>query len=81
MLSVRICALNDRLISNKNNKNQDYEAVVSIFSQESGLVRSLEHYRNSSKESEINVVRFLVGKLQDMGLTVYLDALHTQKKL
>ena len=57
---------------------QDFQAVVSLFCQESGLVRSLERYRNA-KESEIDVVHLLIKELKDMGLTFYLDALHAQK--
>ena len=62
-------------------KNQDFQAIVSLFCQESGLVYALDEYKNKNKESEINVLRFLVDKLEGMGLTIFLDALHCQKKL
>ena len=65
-------------VKNVQTKNQEFEAIVSIFCQKSGLVYSLERYENN-KESEINVIRFLVKELKDMGVTLYLDALHTQK--
>lgn len=67
-------------VSDCHGKSQDFQAVVSIFSQQSGLVYALEQYRNKSKEkAETDVVRFLIGKLTGMGLTLTLDALHTQK--
>jgi hypothetical protein len=72
-------ALGSTLIGGRMGKNQNYQAIVSLFCQKSRLVYSLERY-NSSKESEINVVRFLIKELKDMKLTLFLDALHTQKK-
>lgn len=66
-------------VTNQSNGNQDFQAIVSLFCQESGLVYALDEYRNK-KESEINVVRFLVQKLEGMGLNIFLDALHCQKK-
>lgn len=66
-------------VSNANNKAQDFEAIVSIFGQESGLVYAIEKYQNK-KGNEIDVVRFLIGQLKDMGLVIHLDALHAQKK-
>ncbi len=68
-------------VTNVNGKNQDFQAIVSLFSQESGLVYSLEDYRNKAKETgEGSVARFLINKLNAMGLIFTLDALHTQKK-
>lgn len=67
-------------VSNASNHHQDFQAIVSLFCQQSGLVYALEQYKNK-KESEINVIHFLVGKLKGMGLNIYLDALHCQKKL
>jgi len=57
---------------------QEFEAVVSFFSQESGLVYSLQKYSNS-KVSEINVVEFLINELQVQGMVICLDALHGKK--
>ncbi len=57
---------------------QKFQAVVSIFCQQSGLVYAIEQYQNA-KESEIHVVQFLLEKLQAMGITLFLDALHAQK--
>lgn len=67
-------------VSDPHGRGQDFQAIVSLFCQKSGLVYSLEKYRNASKESEIDIVRFLVSRLKDMGVTLFLDALHTQKK-
>jgi hypothetical protein len=72
-------ALGSTLVGGRKGKNQNYQAIVSLFCQKSGLVYSLERY-NSSKESEINVIRFLIKELKNMGVTLFLDALHTQKK-
>jgi len=66
-------------VKDMHGKNQNFEAVVSLFSQRTGLVLAVEQYRNS-ENSEQDIVRFLIGQLQDMGMTIHLDALHTQKK-
>lgn len=66
-------------VSHQNGSQQNFEAVVSIFCQKSGLVRAIEQYQNS-KESEIDVVRFLIEHLDGKGMTFHLDALHAQKK-
>ena len=66
-------------VVNQHGSSQNFQAVVSIFCHESGLVRAIGEYQNR-KESEINIVRFLIEKLNGMGLVFYLDALHTQKK-
>lgn len=65
-------------VTNAKSKSQDFQAVVSLFCQKSGLVHSLERYRNA-KKSEINVVRFLVEQLEGMGIIIVLDALHAKK--
>ena len=67
-------------VSNSQTKNQSFEAIVSLFCQKTGLVYAIETYKNN-KESEINVIQFLIKELKQMGLTIYLDALHCQKKL
>jgi len=66
-------------VSDKHGGHQDFEAVVSIFCQETGLVYAIEQYRNK-KESEIHIVQFLLKKLKNMGVVIHLDALHAQKK-
>ena len=60
---------------------QDFEGVVSLFCQESGLVHCVEHYRRKSKEKgEAPLARYLMSQLKDRGLIFTMDALHTQKK-
>lgn len=66
-------------LTDSQGKNQNFQAIVSTFCQQSGLVYALERYENG-KASEINVVRFLITQLNNMGLTLFLDALHCQKK-
>lgn len=68
-------------VSNCHQRSQDFEAVVSLFGQRSGLIYAVEHYRNKSKEkAEADVVRFLMDQLAGLGITLTVDALHTQKK-
>ena len=68
-------------VSDCHSKSQDFQAVVSLFAEEKGLVYALEQYRNKSKEqAEGDVVRFLVERMHGMGITLTVDALHTQKK-
>ena len=67
-------------VINANGKSQDFQAIVSLFSQQSGLVRCLEDYRNKAKETgEGKVARFLIDKLKGMGIIFTFDALHTKK--
>lgn len=66
-------------VNHQHGTHQDFEAVVSIFCQETGLVYAIEQYRNK-KKSEIHIVQFLLKKLKDMGVVIHLDALHAQKK-
>ncbi len=67
-------------VINPNGSNQDFQAIVSLFSEESGLVYALEAYRNKTKEvGEAKVARYLINQLNGMGVTFTLDALHTQK--
>lgn len=61
-------------------KGRSFQAVVTFFTHESGLAHSIATYRNE-KASEIHVVQFLLNRLQDMGIVMYLDAVHCQKKL
>ena len=60
---------------------QDFEAVVSLFAHQGGLVRAMGHYQNKSKESgEQQILRVLLNELDQMGVVICLDALHCQKK-
>tara|TARA_B100000508_G_C11437612_1_gene266920 strand:- start:710 stop:1252 length:543 start_codon:yes stop_codon:yes gene_type:complete len=66
-------------VTDQHGSNQDFQAIVSIFCQKSGLVRCLKEYRNA-KKSEVGIVHYLLKELKNMGITLFLDALHTQKK-
>lgn len=66
-------------VTNANNSQQNFQAIVSLFCQESGLVYAVQEYTNK-KDCEIDIVRFLIEKLKGMGLNIFLDALHCQKK-
>ena len=64
-----------------DNRKQDFQAVVSMFCHESGLVRIMEQYKNKTKETgEGDVARKLIESLRGMGLIFIFDALHAQKK-
>jgi len=68
-------------VSDCHGSNQDFEAVVSLFAQKSGLVYALKQYRNKDKdEAEASVLRFLLEQMNGMGIVLTMDALHTQKK-
>lgn len=67
-------------VSDMHGSNQDFQAVVSFFARESGLVHSLEQYRNKEKaRGEGDLLKFLVSQLEAMGAIISVDALHTQK--
>ncbi len=65
-------------VTNMHDKGQDFQAVVSMFCQQSGLVRVIGEYRNA-KKSEVEVLRNLLQHLKDAGAVIRTDALHTQK--
>jgi len=68
-------------VSDMHGNNQDFQAVVSFFAQQSGLVHRLEQYRNKEKaRTEGDLLRFLVSQLEAMGAIISVDAYHTQKK-
>lgn len=67
-------------VSDMHGNNQDFQAVVSLFAQQSGLVHSLEQYRNKHKaRGEGDLIRFLISQLEAMGAIISVDAYHTQK--
>lgn len=66
-------------VTNQANSNQDFQSVVSLFCQSSGLVAKIATFRNK-KKSEIEVVIEVLKLLKINGLIIRLDALHTQKK-
>lgn len=49
---------------------QNFQAVVSMFCQRSGLIYSIEQYQNA-KVSEIDIVRFLIKQLDAKGLVLF----------
>lgn len=57
-------------VKNGTNSRQTFSAIVSLFCQKSGLVQSLERYANA-KESEINIVQFLIKELKVKGLVLF----------
>ena len=67
-------------VSDMHGKDQDFQAVVSFFARESGLVHSLEQYTNKEKaRGEGDLLKFLISQLEAMGAIISVDALHTQK--
>jgi hypothetical protein len=67
-------------VTEGHGKGQNFQAVVSLFAHQSGLVRAIGQYENKSKESgEQDILRLLLGELEQMGAVICLDALHCQK--
>lgn len=61
--------------------SQDFQAIVSLFCHQSGLVYSLDQYRRKQKQrGEAPLVRYLIEQIRDMGIVFTVDALNTQKK-
>jgi DDE_Tnp_1-associated len=66
-------------LSDYDAKTQDFCAIVSIYVQKTGLCYLIEDFRNK-KIGEAEILRILLPSLQDKGVILTLDALHTQKK-
>ena len=66
-------------LSDYTESYQDFCSIVSIYVQKTGLTHSIADFRNK-KISEAEIVRSLLPSLQDKGVILTLDALHTQKK-
>lgn len=67
-------------VRDSQNSGQNFQAVVSLFSQQQGLVLGIEGYQNAEKgKGEGNALRNLLDNLKGRGLLITLDALHTQK--
>lgn len=66
-------------VSEHDNEKQNFVVLVSAFCQQTGLIEEVERFENG-KQSEIASVRDLLGRLQQRGLLLTLDALHCQKK-
>jgi len=68
-------------VTDKNGPHQNYQVIVSLFAQKSGLVEAISAYKNKDKElGETERICFLLDFFKDKGLIIRLDALHTQKK-
>lgn len=59
--------------------SQDFCSIVSLYVQKTGLSYAIADYRNK-KVSEPQILRELLPALQDKGVILTLDAIHTQKK-
>lgn len=57
-------------VANPHSKLQRFTAIVSLFCQKSGLVRSLEAYEQP-KGNELNIVRHLIELLQAKGMIFF----------
>lgn len=62
-----------------NTSEQDFHAVVSVFSNSKGIILTAQQYSNK-KESEIHTALELIKDLEQKGMVLTLDALHCQKK-
>ena len=67
-------------VEHTHGQGQNYQAVVSLFCQKSGLIHSIATYKNKSKESEISLVEHLISEFKVKGVVFTFDALNTQKK-
>jgi hypothetical protein len=68
-------------VSDAHGSSQDYQAVVSLFSHEKGIVHKLGDYKNAEKgKGECGLVQALVAELKGAGVLISLDALHTKKR-
>ncbi len=66
-------------VSEHDSQQQNFVVLVSAFCQQTGLIEEVERFENG-KQSEIGSVRDLLGRMQQRGLLLTLDALHCQKK-
>jgi len=62
-------------VSEHDNGQQNFVVLVSAFCQQTGLIEEVERFENG-KQSEISSVRDLLGRMQQRGLLLTLDALH-----
>lgn len=65
---------------NKHNEHQNFKSMVSMFSQQKGIVLDTVSIENK-KQHEGQAARDLIGQFESKGVTFTLDALHCQKKL
>lgn len=57
-------------VSDCHGKQQNFQSVVSLFCQKTGLVHSLQEFQNN-KSNEIDVVRFLIERLEVKGMIFF----------
>lgn len=67
-------------VSNAHDSEQNFHAMVSVFSRSKGIILTSRRYSNK-KESEIHTAQELIKDLKEKGMVLTLDALHCQKKL
>ncbi|MEA5462090.1 ISAs1 family transposase [Arcicella sp. LKC2W] len=65
-------------VSQQPTSEQDFQSVVSLFCQTTGLIAKIATYRHK-KVSEIQMLKELIETLAVNGLIIRMDALHTQK--
>lgn len=65
-------------LTHQQDAGQDFQLMVSLWGHHSGLVHRLESYANASGDERVSV-RELLSQLQQQGLLIRLDAIHTQK--
>lgn len=65
-------------LTHMQDQQQDFQLMVSLWSQQTGLVHRLATYTNATGDERVSV-RELLHHFQDKGLLVRLDAIHTQK--
>lgn len=66
-------------VSNGKNSNQNFISMVTVFCQNRKKVLTQQKYQNK-KISEISIVQELIEELDLEGITLTMDALHSQKK-
>lgn len=57
-------------VEHVNSSFQNFKAVVSLFCQKSGLIKSIQTYEQK-KANEINIVQYLIQELQNCGLVFF----------
>ena len=68
-------------VEDAHGKSQNFEAIVSLFAQSTGLTVAVGHYKNKDKGgAESGLVRFLCGLFKGQNAVLSLDALHSTKK-
>ena len=65
-------------VTDYNSSDQNFASIVTVFAHNSGIALLSEKFENK-KQSEIEVVRNLIEKLNLKGMIITLDALHAKK--